>query len=129
MSHVSYPATGTFENNGVCPSTHPFKIPQLFFETVWDTTKFNDKADWPADGSQPFVWSFGDTTGYGTHGDYVFGWKADALQRAMDSSNCNVNCPTLKTQTIAEANKCTQQQAVKEPIDGWLTALPGLEGA
>jgi len=60
MSHLAYPSTGTFENNGACPATHPVKVPQLFFETIWDTKKFNDKALWPEDGSQPFVWSSGD---------------------------------------------------------------------
>jgi hypothetical protein len=30
------------------------------YETVWDTRQFNNPADWPEDGSQPFVWSFGD---------------------------------------------------------------------
>ncbi|KAF2655777.1 hypothetical protein K491DRAFT_598203 [Lophiostoma macrostomum CBS 122681] len=124
MSHVAYPSSGTFETNGPCPSTHPVKVPQLFYEVIWDTTKFNDKSLWPTDGSQPFVWSFGDATGYGNHGDYVFGWKGDALQRAMDS-NCNINCPTLKTQTIPTGNKCAQQQKVVEDIDGWLTELPG----
>jgi hypothetical protein len=52
--------SGTFETNGPCPATHPVKIPQLFYETIWDTTGFNDKSLWPEDGSQPFVWSFGD---------------------------------------------------------------------
>ncbi len=28
-AHVTYPATGTFESNGDCPSTHPVKIPQV----------------------------------------------------------------------------------------------------
>ncbi|KAK3215015.1 hypothetical protein GRF29_19g1984182 [Pseudopithomyces chartarum] len=124
MSHIAYPSSGTFENNGPCPSTHPVKIPQLFYEVIFATEKFNDKSLWPEDGSQPFVWSFGDKTGYGNHGDYVFGWKGDALQKAMDT-NCNINCPQLKTQSIAAANKCSQQQKVKEDVDGWLTELPG----
>lgn len=122
--HVAYPSSGTFENNGPCPSTHPVKIPQLFFETIFATEQFKDQSLWPADGSQPFVWSFGDATGYGNHGDYVFGWKGDSLQKAMDT-NCNINCPPLKTQTIATGNKCAQSQKVKENIDGWLTELPG----
>ena len=57
-----------------------------------------------------------DRTGYGTHGDYVFGWKGDSLQKAMDT-NCNINCPVLKTQSIQVGNQCTQQQKVKEDID------------
>ncbi|KAG9237313.1 hypothetical protein BJ875DRAFT_493420 [Amylocarpus encephaloides] len=123
-SHVAYPSSGTFETNGPCPSTHPVHIPQLFFEVVWDTRGFNDKGLWPTDGSQPFVWSYGDRTGYGNHGDYVFGWKGDSLQKAMDN-NCNINCPALKTQTIAQGNKCTLKSVVGEEIDGWLNELPG----
>jgi hypothetical protein len=116
-SHVAYPSSGTFESNGPCPATHPVKIPQLFYEVVWDTTAFNNPADWPADGSQPFVWSFGDKSGYGNHGDYVFGWKGNALQTAMDS-NCNINCPQLKTQTIQQGNQCSVRAVVDEQIDG-----------
>jgi hypothetical protein len=125
QAHVAYPSGSS------CPSTHPVTVPQVFYETYWDTRPFNNKADWPADGSQPFVWSFGDTTGYGIHGDYMFGWKGDALQRAMDNS-CNsdlfankINCPTLKTQSLADANKCVQSKKVMEDIDGWMTSLPG----
>jgi hypothetical protein len=61
MSHVSYPETGTFESGGPCPATHPVRVPQLMYETVWNTSQFNDKALWPEDGSQPFVWSMDDT--------------------------------------------------------------------
>ncbi|KAH8657578.1 hypothetical protein BGZ60DRAFT_383829 [Tricladium varicosporioides] len=125
QSHTAYPS------GGKCPTTHPVSIPQVFYETIWDTTPFNDKNLWPEDGSQPFVWSFGDQTGYGNHADYVFGWKGDALQRAMDA-NCNsdllsnkINCATLKTQTIPDANKCAQQQMVKDNLEGWLPQLPG----
>jgi hypothetical protein len=117
MSHVAYPETGTFENGGPCPATHPVKIPQLFYEVIWDTTKFNSKDLWPADGtSQPFVWSQGDGTGFGNHGDYVFGWKDDALQKAMDS-NCD-SCPQLKSQTIAQGNQCRKEVVVHEEVDG-----------
>ncbi|KAH8885441.1 hypothetical protein GQ53DRAFT_785485 [Thozetella sp. PMI_491] len=125
QSHTAYPS------GGACPSTHPVQTPQLFFETIWDTAPFNDKSLWPDDGSQPFYWSMGDKTGYGMHGDYVFGWKGDALQRAMDAS-CNsdlfankINCTPLKVQTIEQANKCTQKAQVKEDWDSWLTELPG----
>ncbi|KAI1812395.1 hypothetical protein GGS20DRAFT_591710 [Poronia punctata] len=123
-SHVAYPASGTFETDGPCPASHPVKIPQLFYEVVWDTTGFNDLNEWPEDGSQPFVWSFGDRTGYGNHGDYVFGWKGDALQKAMDS-NCNIDCPELQSQSIEQGNQCTVEAVVDEEIDGWLTELPG----
>ncbi|KAL1838577.1 hypothetical protein VTJ49DRAFT_2504 [Mycothermus thermophilus] len=124
MSHMSYPELGTFENGGPCPESHPVRVPQLMYETIWDTSMFNDKELWPEDGSQPFVWSMDDSTGYGSHGDYMFGWKDDSLQRAMDSP-CYVNCPTLKTQSIAEMNKCTLPSVVDEKIDGWLDTLPG----
>lgn len=123
-SHVAYPSSGTFESNGPCPATHPVKIPQLFFEVIWDTAQFNNPADWPTDGSQPFVWSFGDKTGYGNHADYVFGWKGNALQTAMDT-NCNINCPQLKSQSIQQGNQCSVKDVVGEQIDGWLTELPG----
>ncbi|KAK4223294.1 hypothetical protein QBC38DRAFT_53957 [Podospora fimiseda] len=123
-SHVAYPSSGTFESGGPCPASHPVKIPQLFYEVIWDTRRFNNRADWPEDGSQPFVWSYGDYTGYGTHGDYVFGWKGDSLQRAMDA-NCDFYCPQLKTQSIATGNQCRQEKKVPENIDGWLSKLPG----
>ncbi|KAI2777787.1 hypothetical protein F4815DRAFT_279302 [Daldinia loculata] len=124
-SHVSYPESGTFEEGGPCPSTHPVKIPQLFYEIVWDTTPFNDKSEWPEDGSQPFVWSYGDATGFGNHGDYMFGWKGDTLQIAMDT-NCNgFKCPELQYQEIKEGNKCSVKPVVDEDVDGWLTELPG----
>ncbi|KAF2837285.1 hypothetical protein M501DRAFT_1006782 [Patellaria atrata CBS 101060] len=124
MAHMSYPESGTFESGGPCPASHPVRTAQLFFEVIFDTKPFNDPKLWPEDGSQPFVWSFGDTLGYGNHGDYMFGWKGDALQRVLDSK-CYVNCPILKTQSFADMNKCSQKAVVDEDIEGWLPALPG----
>ncbi|GAW26605.1 putative carbohydrate-binding module family 1 protein [Rosellinia necatrix] len=62
MDHMAYPASGTFDSRGPCPASHPVPVPQLMYETVWDTRRFNNPEDWPEDGSQPFVWSFGDQT-------------------------------------------------------------------
>jgi hypothetical protein len=87
------------------------------FEVIWDTKPFNNPDDWPEDGSQPFVWSFGDATGYANHADYVFGWKDDSLQKILDT-HCYVNCEGAKQQSIAEMNKCAQKAVVDEDIDG-----------
>jgi len=55
--------------------------------------------------------------GYGQHGDYVFGWKDDSLQRAMNKRCTGAVCSALKTQTAEEAMKCTKPRVVKEEID------------
>lgn len=85
---------------------------------MWDTTAFNNPEDWPVDGSQPLVLSTGDTTGFGQHGDYVFGWEGDSLQKAMDS-NCYLrNCTVLTEQEPKIKNLCQVPDTVKEDIDG-----------
>ncbi|KAK3987633.1 hypothetical protein QBC44DRAFT_118494 [Cladorrhinum sp. PSN332] len=125
-SHIAYPASGTFESGGACPASHPVKIPQVMYEVMFDTRQFNNKAEWPSDGSQPFYWSHGDNTGYGIHGDYLFGWKDNALQKAMDTKCSGDRCSALKRQTDAQAIACTKSQMAKEDIgDKWLPNLPG----
>ncbi|KAH8669533.1 hypothetical protein BGZ60DRAFT_469797 [Tricladium varicosporioides] len=126
QSHVSY-TTGALGLNGTCPSTHPVMIPQIFIETIWDTGKF-PKEEWPTDGSQPFVFSQGDPTGFGHHADYIFGWQGDGLQRAMDAKCDNTfgkMCLELKNTTIPQANKCSQPQKAVEDLDSWIPTLPG----
>lgn len=60
-------------------------------------------------------------SGAAAHGDYVFGWEGDSLQKAMDN-NCNLNnaCPKagLTTQTDAQYGACTKQQQAPEDVDG-----------
>jgi hypothetical protein len=88
-------------------------------QIVWDTTKFNNKADWPTDGSQPFYLSTGDNTGYSQHADYVFGWKGDALQKAMDTNGCmGATCASLKQTTNDAAAKCSVPRRYLEDYDG-----------
>jgi len=96
------------------------------FEVVWDTKPFNN-LEWPKDGSNPFVWSFGDATGFANHADYLFGWKGDALQKILDTS-CYFNCPAsvAKVQSIADMNKCSQKVVVDEDIDGCELRFPYL---
>ncbi len=115
-SHVAYPASGTFESGGACPSTHPVKIPQIMYEIMFDTRQFNNKAEWPVDGSLPWYWSMGDNTGYGLHGDYLFGWQGDALQKAMDGHCSGDRCAPLQRQTDAQAIACTKSQQAGQDI-------------
>ncbi|KAJ3552587.1 hypothetical protein NPX13_g11076 [Xylaria arbuscula] len=97
------------------------------YEIMFDTRQFNNKAEWPADGSLPWYWSMGDNTGYGLHGDYLFGWKGDALQKAMDGKCSGDRCAPLQRQTDAQAIACTKSQQSGENIgDQWLTSLPGM---
>lgn len=111
-----------FVNAPPCPPSHPVRVPQVAFETVWDTREFNKM--WPEGAPNPFVWSwevpgYQGGHGYGTHADYLFGWKGDALQRAMDTSECFYDgCGSLKKQPMSEANKCKVEDFVGEETEG-----------
>ena len=58
------------------------------------------------------------STGYGQHADYVFGWKGDSLQKAMDGGCFGATCSQLKTQAYNAANKCQVKSMVRESVDG-----------
>jgi Domain of unknown function (DUF1996) len=119
MSHM-YNTVSDFGFNvaAPCPASHPVRVPQLAYETLWDTTQFNSM--WPQGGVNPFVMSYGDSRGFGTHADYVFGWKGDSLQRAMDSSCMFQGCENgqpLKSQGVAQMNACSVRDMVGEDIN------------
>lgn len=78
------------------------------------------------------VTNIDDSTGYGQHGDYLFGWKDDSLQKAMDAlptGRCaNANCSVLKIQSAKDSMACKKKQQVVEDVgkDGsWIKELPG----
>jgi hypothetical protein len=128
QSHVKY-VDGSNLAGDKCPSTHPVRIPQVMYEIMYDTSSFAD-AKYYTNGKQPLVYSFGDTTGYGAHGDYLFGWEDSALQRAMNAlgTNCySETCPVLKLQSWDNVNACTKakQANVNTGTDSWLPSLPG----
>ena len=60
------------------------------------------------------------SSGYGQHGDYLFGWKDDSLQRAVDtqpSGKCaNANCGVPKIQPAKDSVACQNAQQVPENV-------------
>lgn len=120
QAHVAYGQGSGANGGGACPSTHPVKLPQIMYELMWDVSKFADKSLWPTDGSDPFVYSM-NIGGSAAHGDYVFGWEGDSLQKAMDNQ-CNLNnaCPKagLTVQQPNQYNACKKKQQAPEEVDG-----------
>lgn len=66
QSHVAYPIDGF--DHGTCPDSHPVPLISIFYEFIFGTGQFANQ--WYG-GKQPFVWSMGDKSGYGMHGDFV----------------------------------------------------------
>ncbi|KAI0150802.1 hypothetical protein GGR57DRAFT_514065 [Xylariaceae sp. FL1272] len=126
QSHVAYSSGSGATGGGACPSTHPVKLPQIMYELMWNVTSFTNSPDFPTDGSNPYIYSM-NLGGSAAHGDYVFGWEGDTLQKAMDNScNLNTDCPKagITAQTPAQYNACTVQQQSPETVDGWIAELP-----
>lgn len=128
-SHMSYPASGSHDN-GPCPASHPVQTISLFFEVLYDTNQFADQ--WYGD-SQPFVFSNGDPTGYGFHGDFINGWDVPTLQAVTDQCNDlsafgatdKAHCPPIDEVSNDEQTACKVPSQIDEPVRGLLKRLPG----
>lgn len=102
-------------------------VPHMFFEVYWDTPKFASR--WtPGQGTQPFVLSNGDTSGYSSHADFMASWDEDVLQQIID--NCDAGssgmdkCPGL-LKGLNTNKDCTITSPIDEIVDGTLDKLPG----
>ncbi|KAF1934731.1 WSC domain-containing protein [Clathrospora elynae] len=127
-AHMRYP---DMIDGGSCPEGFETRLPTLFYETIWNTFAFKDKAG-------QFVWSNGDPTGYGYHGDFMSGWNVDTLQSAVSTctnpSGRVEDCPVFagSLQTEAEQGVCKIQNVMKAlsadncsgPTDGLCGNVP-----
>jgi hypothetical protein len=124
-THIAYPYEVKY---GDCPAGYPVRLPVLFYETIYQTTLFNG-----SDGQ--FVFSNGDPTGFGYHGDFIAGWDNDILQEAInstvctngDSSGLQEDCPVFLLQNSSDATQCkleTPAAIQNEPIN-FVPVLPG----
>jgi len=87
---------------------------------MWNVSTFMDKSIFPADGKNPFTYSM-NLGGSAAHGDYVFGWKDNTLQLAMDNG-CNLDKDCAKAKITKQQpdvyNACTKKQQAPEEVDG-----------
>jgi len=122
-THVVYP------NNYVCPQSHPQALLGLVFEYYWDV------ASKPMDPTREDNWvlSFGDTSGFGLHGDFTNGWSESVLQEAIDTCDQNSfgieNCPAFTEWNKTQIPPCAPNGLFPNEnvgMDGQpLSALPG----
>eukprot|EP01117_Protostelium_nocturnum_P001963 TRINITY_DN12618_c0_g1_i1.p1 TRINITY_DN12618_c0_g1~~TRINITY_DN12618_c0_g1_i1.p1 ORF type:complete len:582 (-),score=180.01 TRINITY_DN12618_c0_g1_i1:250-1995(-) len=132
-SHMSYPTKRA--NGGDCPATHPVRIPGIFFEAFYSVDQFPHGT-----GTNPFVFSNGDPTGYGYHGDFVSGWDPEVMRKALLDDSCDAsstnngntvtNCLPLKP-FVKASNNDICELAVPIPLTegyGLVTPIKKLPG-
>ena len=72
FSHMAYPNPDGHWEAGPCPSSHPKRVPTLFYEAIFQIQDIYEAGD-------TLIYSFNDTIGYGFHGDFFNGWKQGAI--------------------------------------------------
>jgi hypothetical protein len=124
-SHVAY-MSGI--DNGKCPPSHPVQLVHLFYEIYYSVNAIDQ-----SDGGR-FVFSNGDTTGYGFHGDFLNGWDNSVLGPALQQCATGDNgsgqiqdCPPLAAVNSASyAINCPERPPLlDESVKGTLAKLPG----
>lgn len=117
--HMRYPS---LMDDGICPKGYETRLVSLFFETIWNVHSFAGQ-----DGE--FMFSTGDPTGYGNHGDFMNAWNPAFLQSAINTCTSPTGlveaCPLFDLQSDSEMQKCTIPRTLKEDVFGPLNELPG----
>ncbi|CAF9922732.1 MAG: hypothetical protein HETSPECPRED_005133 [Heterodermia speciosa] len=121
-SHVAY-MSGI--DNGVCPPTHPVPLIHLFFEVLYGVTDVKQQP------GGRFVFSQGDASGAGFHGDFLNGWDEGVLKAAIEGGCANVNdntigscAPLLKSRVENLEQNCPMLPD-DEKVGGLIAKLPG----
>ncbi|KAL8287323.1 hypothetical protein RQP46_003775 [Phenoliferia psychrophenolica] len=128
QAHVAYP---DYNKNGSCPSTHSTRLVELFYAIHWNVSNWNQLRPMAMNATQPFVTSNGDPLGYGLHGDFQNGWKADILQSAIDTClipetpNVLDKCSVLERTERPLGQFCRKTPDIDEDVTGTLETLPG----
>lgn len=121
-SHMAYPSEVM---TGTCPEGFDTRLPSLFYETNVFTGTFEAI---PGE----FVFSNGDPTGYGYHGDFIMGWDEAFLQQAVDTctnlSGKIEDCPLFHIQSSSVYGTCNitlPAALADEDVVGPRSGLPG----
>ena len=117
--HMRYPS---LMDDGDCPKGFETRVVSLFFETIWDVNKFSGQKG-------RFMFSTGDPTGCGYHGDFMNAWDTEVLQEAIDvctsPSGVIDECKIFDLYTEDEMHQCTIKPTIDEEVVGPLKKLPG----
>lgn len=128
-SHVAFPSGGP--DSGDCSDPNfPVRMPRIFNEIYWDTGSWEAHRNDAMKPDQPFVFSHGDRTGYGYHGDFINGWDEGVLQKVVDNCYCNdfgdASCCAQKGLfTLNTDGHCRITRSINEITTGTLPKLPG----
>lgn len=116
-SHVAYPV-GSWAGSP-CPSSHPRRLPTLFYEVIYDTVRLSKdvvEKGWslmyPGMPNQFVSSSSSSKKEPLFHGDFMNGWDQSFLRRAV--SECGVTpCPLIRKDTTAST--CKKQPLESSP--------------
>ncbi|WWC98914.1 hypothetical protein V866_005808 [Kwoniella sp. B9012] len=126
-SHMKYTDNLQF---GVCPASHPVRIPGIMLEYTWQTYAYRPGVPL----RNKLIWANGDTTGFGLHADFVNGWDTNVLEKALNDPDClsgdmtMTACPTLAMyMNLGTAQSCQPSRGVLESYEDFkpIGALPG----